>query len=426
MFRKALTGLLAASVLLAPVTTTGKGNFASAASAASAAIKVTLDGKAVSLDAVPQVVNGRTLVPYSSIVNALGGKASWDSKSKTISANQGGNNVKLTVGSSSAYINGVRTTLDAAPVFVNGKTFVPLRLISEAFGKWVTYHKNISTVALSSKLTVQTSTGSFTLNKKPRRIVTLASSDTEIIYSLGGSVVGRPTAIGAVYPAEAAAVPEVGSSHGILFEKLATLKPDLVIASPSLKTQQATIEKLGAQVMFNSHNTYDEIQASVRLYGRILSQETKAEQLIKGMDKKVDSLTKPKVKPKTLIVYGSASSFVIALPTSYPGNFLELSGGKNVASDFPKMDTMPQYAELSLERIIASNPDLILFITHGDAAEVKASFKKQFETNAAWKSLSAVKNDQFEVLPSDLFAANPGLRAPQAIETINKLLLQVK
>ncbi|GAB6991022.1 ABC transporter substrate-binding protein [Paenibacillus pini] len=423
MFCKVLTGLLAASVLLAPVTTIGKGSLASAASAA---IKVTLDGKTISLDTAPRFVNGRTLVPYRSIVTALGGKASWDSKTKTVSATQGNHNVKLTVDSSSAYINGVRTTLDSAPVSVNGTTFVPLRLVSEAFGKWVNYQKSTNTVALSSKLTVNTSTGSFTLNKKPSRIVTLASSDTEIIYALGGSVVGRPTSLGAVYPAEAASALEVGSTHGILFEKLATLKPDLVIASPSLKAQKATIEKLGAQVMFNSHNTYNEIQASVRLYGRILSQETKAEQLIKGMNNKVASLTKPKVKPKTLIVYGSASSFVVALPTSYPGNFLELAGGSNVATNFPKMDTMPQYAELSLERIVASNPDIILFIAHGDAAEVKASFKKQFETNAAWKSLSAVKNDQFEVLPSDLFIANPGLRAPQAIETINKLLRQVK
>ncbi|UVI32614.1 ABC transporter substrate-binding protein [Paenibacillus spongiae] len=425
MFRKALVhGLLAAAVLLSPVAT-GKWG-APSASAAGSSIKVTLDGKELSLDTQPRIVHNRTMVPYSGIVKALGGKASWDANTKTITANRDSVNVKLTVGSTTAYINGVRTEMDAAPVFVNGKTFVPLRLISEAFGNWVSYNKNTSTVQLSSTLTVKTSTGSFTLKKKPSRIVTLSSSDTEIIYALGGKVVGRPTAIGKVIPAAASSVPEVGSSHGVLFEKLATLKPDLVIASPSLKSQQATIERLGAQVMFNSHNSYDEIQNSIRLYGRVLGQESKAEQLIKGMDNKLKSLSKPKDKPKALIVYGSPGSFVVALPTSYPGNFLELAGGKNIASSFPKMDTMPQYAELSMERIVAANPDIILLITHGDADEVKASFKKQFEGNAAWKSLGAVKNEQFEVLPSDLFAANPGLRAPQAIETMNKLLLQVK
>ncbi|MFD0711536.1 ABC transporter substrate-binding protein [Paenibacillus sp. GCM10027626] len=421
MFRKVLThGLLAMAVLAAPLAA-GTGGGASAAAAAKT-IKVTLDGKTVALDTQPRIVNNRTLVPYSDIVHALGGKASWDAKSKTVSAERDGVTVKLSVGSSAAYINGEKTEMDAAPLFVGGKTFVPLRLISEAFGKWVSFNKASGTIAISSKLTVQTSTGVFTLNKKPSRIVTLSSSDTEMIYALGGKVVGRPTAMGKVTPPEAASAVEVGSAHGILFEKLATLKPDLVIASPSLKMQQATIERLGAQVMFNSHNTFDDIQKSVSLYGKILGQESKAEQLIKEMNNKVNQLVKPKTKPKTLIVYGAPGSFVVALPTSYPGNFLELAGGSNVAASFPKMDSMPQYAELSMERIVAANPDLILLITHGDADEVRTSFKQQFEANTAWKSMAAVKNDRFEVLPSELFAANPGLRAPQAIETINKLL----
>lgn len=422
MFHKALTrGLLAAAVLLAPATA----GISATASAASSNIKVTLDGKTLSLDASPKIVNGRTLVPYSSIVSALGGKATWNASSKTVSAQQGNTSVKLTVGSSAAYIDGSIKYLEAAPSIVNGKTYVPLRLISEAFGKWVSFNQASTTVAISSTLTVNTSTGPFTLKKKPKRIVTLSSSDTEMIYALGGTVVGRPTALGPVIPAAASSAPEVGSSHGIEFETLASVKPDLVIASPALKSQQATIEKLGAQVMFNSQNTFTEIQASVRLYGKILGQETKAEQIVKGMNADIASLKKPKTAPKTLIVYGAPGSFAIALPTSYPGNFLELAGGKNVAAGFKAMDTLPQYADISLERIIAANPDLILFITHGDADEVKKSFKKEFETNPAWKGLSAVKNDRFEVLPSDLFAANPGIRAPQAIAAINKLLLTV-
>jgi len=117
---------------------------------------------------------------------------------------------------------------------------------------------------------------------------------------------------------------------------------------------------------------------------------------------------------------------VVALPSSYPGNFLDLAGGDNIAAKFPKMDTMPQYAEFSMERIVAADPDVIYLITHGDPAEVKASFKKELESNPAWKNLGAVKSDQFEVLPNDLFAANPGLRAPEAITALNKLLLQAK
>lgn len=425
MFRskKWVLSVAAAALLI----TSGTGALQpSTATAASAPIKVTLDGKSLALDASPIVVSGRTLVPYSSIVKSLGGTASWNNANKTVIATSGGVKVKLTAGSKIAYINDKASQLDAAPLIKNGKTFVPLRLLTEAFGKWVNWSSKSRTVAISSKLTLQTSAGSFTLNKRPQRIVTLSSSDTEMIYALGGKVVGRPTAMGKVNPPEAASAVEVGSTHGILFEKLASVKPDLVIANPSLMSQKATIEKLGAQALFNSHNTYDDIKSSIRLYGKLLGNESTAEQVIANMDRTVSSLQKPAAKPKTLIVYGAPGSFVVALPSSYPGNFLELAGGTNVAAKFPKMDKMPQYSELSMERIVASNPDLILLITHGDAAEVKSSFKKEFENNPAWKNLSAVKEDRFEVLPQDLFAANPGIRAPEAIKTINKLLNQVK
>ncbi|OXM17038.1 ABC transporter substrate-binding protein [Paenibacillus herberti] len=425
MFRSKKWILSAAAAAL--LVTSGAGTLASSkVNAASASIKVTLDGKSLALDASPIMVSGRTLVPYSSIIKSLGGTASWSSATKSVFATSGSVKVKLTVGSKTAYINNKATTLDAAPVIQNGKTFVPLRLLTEAFGKWVNWSGASRTVAINSKLTLKTSTGSFTLNKRPQRIVTLSSSDTEMIYALGGTVVGRPTAMGKVNPPAAASAVEVGSTHGVLFEKLASVKPDLIIAGPSLMSQKATMEKLGAQVLFNSHNTYNDIKSSARLYGKLLGNESKAEQLIATMDRTVSSLKKPAKKPKTLIVYGAPGSFVVALPTSYPGNFLELAGGQNVAAKFPKMDKMPQYSELSMERIVASNPDLILLITHGDAAEVKASFKKEFENNPVWKNLNAVKDDSFEVLPSELFAANPGIRAPEAIKTINKLLLQVK
>lgn len=421
--RRIIRSILATMLLLSSILVFGIG---AAAAAAYPTVSVSLDGRVLSLESPAYIVNGRTLVPYSSLVSALGGTATWNEATNTVTAASGDVTVKLTIGSKTAMVNHQSVTLDVAPTLINDRTYVPLRFISEAFGKWVSYGKTTG-VSINTKRTIQTSTGTVTLTKKPSRIVTLSSSDTEIIYALGGTVVGRPTATGSVYPPEAASAVEVGTAHGINFEKLASVKPDLVIASVALKSHESTIRSLGAEVIFNSHNTYAEIQNSVRMYGRMLGAEEKAEEIIRQMDQKLAKLTKPQKEIKTLIVYGAPGSFVVALPTSYPGNFLELAGGKNVAESFPKMDSMPQYAELSLERIIAANPDLILFITHGgDPDEVKSSFKKQYESNPAWQSLSAVKNDNFEVLPASLFAANPGIRAPEAIEVINNILHQVK
>jgi ABC-type Fe3+-hydroxamate transport system substrate-binding protein len=400
-----------------------------AEAAANTAISILVDGKPVSTDVSPQVIKGNTLVPYNSIVAALGGKANWNEKSKTVTIEKDGIKVTYTAGSTSAYKNQEKMTLGTPPVIKNGVLFVPLRNLAESLGMWVKWDPlKKNQITIYSTLKVQTKTGPLTLQKRPERIVTLSSSDTEIVYALGGNVVGRSTALGKVYPAEAESIPEVGNSHSIQFEKLATLKPDLVIASPSLKPQEETIKKLGAQVLFNSHNTFEEIKNSIRLYGEVLGREAAAENLIQTMDRELKEIQKNalKDKPKALILYGATGSFVVALPASYPGNFLELAGGQNVAKDFPKMETMPQYAELSMERIVAADPDIIYLITHGDPDEVKESFKKEMNSNPAWKNLKAVKNDRFEVLPNDLFAANPGLRAPDAILYLYNTLQQVK
>lgn len=419
--KRIMISIMSLALLFSVFLVSGNAQTADAAPSA----KVSLDGRTLSLDPPPVFVNNRTLVPYSSLVSALGGRADWDAKNKTVTAISGDVTVKLTIGSTTAVVNGKSVTLDVAPTTIDERTYVPLRFISEAFGKWVSY-SNTNGVSIESTRTVKASSGFVTLKKKPSRIVTLSTSDTEIVYALGGSVVGRPTTSGPAYPPAAASAVEVGTAHGINFEKLASVKPDLVIASEALKSHEGTIKSLGAEVIFNSHNTYKEIQNSVRMFGAILGAEEKAEAMIKQMDQKLAKLSKPKQKVKTLIVYGAPGSFVVALPNSYPGSFLELAGGQNVAESFPNMQQMPQYAELSLERVIAANPDLILFITHGgDAEEIKASFKKQYESNPAWAGLNAVKNDRFEVLPANLFAANPGIRAPEAIEVINKMLHQV-
>ncbi|MCD9024445.1 ABC transporter substrate-binding protein [Cohnella silvisoli] len=426
MFRNAVRiGLLTLAVLF--VANVGLTPSTDAAEA-SRLIKVVVDGKSISLSTALQLVKGRLLVPYSEVVAGLGGKVSWDQKTKTVKAVKGNITVAYTAGSSTAYINNEKRTLESAPVSLNNTTFVPLRFLAQSFGMWVRWDGNKKQVTISSTLTVQTKVGPLTLNKVPQRIVTLSSSDTEIVAALGGHIVGRATALGKVYPPEAASIPEVGSTHGINFETLAALKPDLVIGSPSLQPQAATIEKLGARMLLNSHNVFEEIKNSIRLYGEVLGKEEEAEKLIKGMDGRLKKVMQspPLNKPKTLILYGAPGSFVVALPSSYPGNFLLLAGGNNVAADFPKMDTMPQYAEFSMERIVAADPDVIYLITHGDPVEVKASFKKELESNPAWKNLGAVKTSQFEVLPNDLFAANPGLRAPDAITYLNELLLQVK
>ncbi|MBR6399872.1 MAG: copper amine oxidase N-terminal domain-containing protein [Firmicutes bacterium] len=82
----------------------------------------------------PVIADGRTLLPIRAVVEAMGGTAEWDAETKTTTLKKDDDNIQLTIGSKTAYLNGSADTLDTAPVIINGRTMLPLRFIAEGFG----------------------------------------------------------------------------------------------------------------------------------------------------------------------------------------------------------------------------------------------------------------------------------------------------
>ena len=91
----------------------------------------------------PIIKNARTLVPVRFISEKLGATVGWDEYSQGVAILLGDINIGMNVGSPVIYINGKRIVLDVAPIVSNGRTFVPLRAISEAFGKEVFYDREL-------------------------------------------------------------------------------------------------------------------------------------------------------------------------------------------------------------------------------------------------------------------------------------------
>lgn len=96
--------------------------------------QIYLDTGHLSFDVQPANVNGRLLVPMRVIFEALGASLTWDGATQTVKCQKGSIRIVLTVGSRTAFVNGVAVTLDAAPANINGRVLVPLRFISEALG----------------------------------------------------------------------------------------------------------------------------------------------------------------------------------------------------------------------------------------------------------------------------------------------------
>lgn len=110
---------------------------------------VTIDGKATSIDAAPEIVNGRAFVPIRFIAETFGATVDWLAETQGITVTLGDTTIGLQIGNATAVINGSIMSLDAAPYIKGGRTMVPLRVISEAFGGDVAWDPALRTITIS-------------------------------------------------------------------------------------------------------------------------------------------------------------------------------------------------------------------------------------------------------------------------------------
>ena len=109
-------------------------------------IRVEVNGMAVPFDQPPMIQNDRTLVPVRAICDAMGIFAEWEAGSETVMLSK--DDVLVTVQIEADFMtkNGEVISLDAPAVLVGGRTLVPVRAFSEAFGAYVGWESSTSTV----------------------------------------------------------------------------------------------------------------------------------------------------------------------------------------------------------------------------------------------------------------------------------------
>lgn len=78
-------------------------------------IEVLLDNLPIRFDVPPKIANGRTLVPFRMIAQALNIDVDWDGNTGTITASDGKTRVVLLIGNKTAQVNGSSITLDTPP-----------------------------------------------------------------------------------------------------------------------------------------------------------------------------------------------------------------------------------------------------------------------------------------------------------------------
>lgn len=256
--------------------------------------------------------------------------------------------------------------------------------------------------------------------KTPQRIISLAPSNTEILFALGlgHKIVGVTDFCD--YPEEAKAIEKVGGLEPNM-EKIAALKPDLVLAiggSPAQVEKATEIEKkLGVAVLVLEPADIEGILANIELVGKATGTEKEASELVGEMRQRLNNITaktkEAKSKPKVFFELDATDPSKPYTPG--PGSFIDalitLAGGSNIGAS-AKM----QWAQLSTEEIIAQDPEIIVLgdANYGVTAEM-------VKARPGWSVITAVKNGAIYPI-DDVLISRPGPRIIDGLEALARII----
>ncbi len=253
-----------------------------------------------------------------------------------------------------------------------------------------------------------------TIEAEPQAIVSLAPSNTEILYALGlrDKIVGITEFCN--YPPEAAEKPKVGGFSDVNTEKVVELEPDLILAaSIHVAETVPALEKLGLTVVVIAPPDVPAVLEGIRLVGKITGQEKEAETLTAEMQKRIDAVAKAvEGREKPRVFWEISGDLWTASPGSFINDLIVRAGGENIATE-----AETPWVQLSNEVIIAADPEVIFLADHpfGETAESVAS-------RPGWDEISAVVNDRIiEIEDTDIFS-RPGPRVVDALEMVAKIL----
>ena len=111
--------------------------------------KISVFGRELKNDVAPKIVNDRTMLPIRIVAESLGGTVTWNGELQRVTIQKGADVILITIGADTAYVNGTAVKLDAAAFVENGRTYLPLRFVSETLGAQVAWNEAEKTVTIT-------------------------------------------------------------------------------------------------------------------------------------------------------------------------------------------------------------------------------------------------------------------------------------
>ena len=240
-------------------------------------------------------------------------------------------------------------------------------------------------------------------------IISLAPSNTEILYEIGAEDDIIATTSLCNYPQEALEKPSIGGWTNPKIERIEELDPDLILASDDL--QDEAVEKIrgkGFEVVQVRPHSLEEVFESIIDIGKTVEKKEKAEKLVEEMKNDIEGLEfgeSPRIYCEEWMDPPMASGNWI------PG-LIEEAGGKSFLEDGERSK------EFKFENLQSFDPEYI-FMNICGAGE--ALDTEELEKRSDWQSLTAVENGDVYTIDDSLLN-RPGPRIVEGLKSIQKAI----
>ena len=266
--------------------------------------------------------------------------------------------------------------------------------------------------ATTYPLTVKDDAGrSVTLARHPQRIISLAPSNTEILFAVGlaDRIVGVDTYSN--YPPAATSKPKISNYSSTDLEQVVAATPDLIVAAGITRPDViAAFEARGLTVIVLNPADVPGVLNNIALVGQVADANAEAAKVRGEMETRLAALTAKlrttTTKPRVFFELDPDQYFTVG-PKSFIDDLITRASGTNIAAD-----AGTPYPKLSAEQIILKDPEVIILSDEGAGATVES-----VKARPGWSGISAVKGGRIVAIDPDL-TNRPGPRIVDALERL--------
>lgn len=259
------------------------------------------------------------------------------------------------------------------------------------------------------------------------RVVSLYGSFAELWLLSGGTLVGATTdAVEERGLDLGGDVALVGNVKTPSLEEVLALEPDFVILSADIEGHVALDESLTAAGVPHAYfrvDNFEDYCTVLRQFCQMTGRDDLFEEYGAAQQQRVERIKAAAAQmqdaaPTVLLIRAYSTGAKAKGTDIFAGAMLAELGADNIVTRYDSL-----LEDLSMETIIAADPDMILMVPMGANEDAAAAYMAEhFEANPAWAGLTAVQNGCYAMLPKELFHYKPNARWADSYAYLAKIL----